>query len=85
MHLLNALRVRVPSPPLFAVTVLVACLRMLTQKIRKAKWPTIRLSVYGHNVKIITKDGAVTLRGPFENAGAKIVHSAPRERRAAAV
>ena len=42
------------------------------------------LSVYGHNVKIITKDGAVTFRGPVENGGAKIVHSAPRERCVAA-
>jgi hyperosmotically inducible periplasmic protein len=38
--------------------------RMLTQKIRKAIIADKSLSMYGHNVKIITKDGAVTLKGP---------------------
>jgi hyperosmotically inducible protein len=38
--------------------------RMLTQKIRKAIMADKSLSMYGHNVKIITKDGAVTLKGP---------------------
>ena len=37
--------------------------RMLTQKIRKAIMADKSLSMYGHNVKIITKDGAVTLKG----------------------
>ena len=37
---------------------------MLTQKIRKAIIADKSLSMYGHNVKIITKDGAVTLKGP---------------------
>ena len=38
--------------------------RALTQKIRKAIMADKSLSVYGHNVKIITKGGAVTLKGP---------------------
>jgi hyperosmotically inducible periplasmic protein len=38
--------------------------RMLTQKIRKTIMADKSLSMYGHNVKIITKDGAVTLKGP---------------------
>ena len=38
--------------------------RALTQKIRKTIMADKSLSVYGHNVKIITKDGAVTLKGP---------------------
>ena len=38
--------------------------RLLTQKIRKAIMADKSLSIYGHNVKIITKDGAVTLKGP---------------------
>ncbi len=37
---------------------------MLTQTIRKAIMADKSLSMYGHNVKIITKDGAVTLKGP---------------------
>jgi hyperosmotically inducible protein len=40
--------------------------RMLTQKIRKAIIADKSLSMYGHNVKIITKDGAVTLKGPVQ-------------------
>lgn len=38
--------------------------RALTQKIRKAIMADKLLSVFGHNVKIITKGGAVTLKGP---------------------
>jgi hyperosmotically inducible protein len=38
--------------------------RLLTQKIRKSIVADKSLSMYGHNVKIITKDGAVTLKGP---------------------
>jgi hyperosmotically inducible protein len=51
--------------------------RLLTQKIRKAIIGDKSLSTYGHNVKIITKDGAVTLKGPVhsddekQNIGAK--------------
>jgi len=38
--------------------------RLLTQKIRKSIIADKSLSMYGHNVKIIAKDGAVTLKGP---------------------
>jgi hyperosmotically inducible protein len=38
--------------------------RALTQKIRKSIMADKSLSTYGHNVKVITKDGAVTLKGP---------------------
>ena len=41
--------------------------RMLTRKIRQALMADKSLSVYGHNVKIITKDGAVTLKGPVHS------------------
>jgi hyperosmotically inducible periplasmic protein len=37
--------------------------RLLTQKIRKSIMADKSLSMYGHNVKIITKDGSVTLKG----------------------
>jgi osmotically-inducible protein OsmY len=38
--------------------------RLLTQKIRKSIIADKSLSMYAHNVKIITRDGAVTLKGP---------------------
>jgi hyperosmotically inducible periplasmic protein len=41
--------------------------RLLTQKIRKSVVADKSLSVYGHNVKIITKDGLVTLKGPVHS------------------
>jgi osmotically-inducible protein OsmY len=41
--------------------------RLLTQKIRKAIIADKSLSMYGHNVKIIAKDGAVTLKGPVHS------------------
>jgi hyperosmotically inducible protein len=41
--------------------------RLLTQKIRKSIIADKSLSMYGHNVKIITKDGAVTLKGPVHS------------------
>jgi osmotically-inducible protein OsmY len=41
--------------------------RMLTKKIRQALIADKSLSVYGHNVKIITKDGSVTLKGPVQS------------------
>jgi hyperosmotically inducible protein len=41
--------------------------RMLTKKIRQALIADKSLSVYGHNVKIITKDGSVTLKGPVNS------------------
>jgi len=56
--------------------------RILTQKIRKSIIADKSLSTYGHNVKIITKDGAVTLKGPVhtdeekQNIGAKAAEAA---------
>jgi hyperosmotically inducible protein len=56
--------------------------RMLTQKIRKSIIADKSLSTYGHNVKIITKDGAVTLKGPVhtddekQSNGAKAAEAA---------
>jgi hyperosmotically inducible periplasmic protein len=41
--------------------------RMLTEKIRQALIADKSLSTYGHNVKIITKDGSVTLKGPVHS------------------
>lgn len=41
--------------------------RMLTKKIRQALIADKSLSVYGHNVKIITKNGSVTLKGPVNS------------------
>jgi osmotically-inducible protein OsmY len=41
--------------------------RMLTKKIRQAIIADKSLSVYGHNIKIITKDGSVTLKGPVQS------------------
>lgn len=41
--------------------------RAITQKIRKAIHQDKSLSMYAHNVKIITRDGKVTLRGPVKS------------------
>lgn len=41
--------------------------RMLTKKIRQALIADKSLSTYGHNVKIITKEGSVTLKGPVHS------------------
>jgi hyperosmotically inducible protein len=41
--------------------------RSITQKIRKAIHEDTTLSTYAHNVKIITQDGNVTLRGPVRS------------------
>jgi hyperosmotically inducible protein len=41
--------------------------RMLTKKIRQSLIADKSLSTYGHNVKIITKDGSVTLKGPVHS------------------
>ena len=38
--------------------------RELTQKIRRALIDDKKLSTYAHNVKIISQDGQVTLKGP---------------------
>ena len=45
--------------------------RMLTKKIRQSLISDKSLSTYGHNVKIITKDGVVTLRGPVHSEDEK--------------
>src|SRR4051812_19456560 len=39
----------------------------ITQKIRQAVIQDTSLSVYGHNVKIITENGHVTLKGPVRS------------------
>lgn len=41
--------------------------RATTQKIRKAIHEDSSLSTYAHNIKIITQDGKVTLRGPVRS------------------
>lgn len=39
----------------------------ITQKIRKAIHDDTSLSTYAHNIKIISQDGKVTLRGPVRS------------------
>jgi len=41
--------------------------RQVTQQIRRAIVTAKSLSTYGHNVKIITQDGMVTLKGPVRS------------------
>jgi hyperosmotically inducible periplasmic protein len=45
--------------------------RAITQKIRKAIHEDQSLSTYAHNIKIITQDGKVTLRGPVRSEDEK--------------
>ena len=45
--------------------------RTITQKIRKAVHDDSSLSTYAHNIKIITQDGKVTLRGPVRSEDEK--------------
>jgi hyperosmotically inducible protein len=45
--------------------------RAITQKIRKAVHGDTSLSSYAHNIKIITQDGKVTLRGPVRSEDEK--------------
>jgi hyperosmotically inducible protein len=45
--------------------------RMLTKKIRQALIADKTLSTYGHNVKIITQNGTVTLKGPVHSEDEK--------------
>lgn len=45
--------------------------REVTRKIRRALIDDKSLSTYGHNVKIITQNGAVTLKGPVHSAEEK--------------
>ncbi len=41
--------------------------RQLTQNIRKSLMADKALSTYAHNVKVISQDGKVTLRGPVRS------------------
>lgn len=45
--------------------------RAITQKIRKALMADKSLSTYAHNIKIITRDGLVTLKGPVQSEDEK--------------
>ncbi|HJV65210.1 MAG TPA: BON domain-containing protein [Geomonas sp.] len=45
--------------------------RKISQEIRRALMKEKSLSTYGHNVKIITRDGKVTLKGPVRSAKEK--------------
>jgi osmotically-inducible protein OsmY len=45
--------------------------RDLTKKIRMALHDDTSLSVYAHNIKIISQDGKVTLRGPVRSEDEK--------------
>jgi osmotically-inducible protein OsmY len=45
--------------------------RAITQKIRKAIHEDQSLSTYAHNIKIISQDGKVTLRGPVRSEDEK--------------
>ena len=45
--------------------------RMTTAQIRRAIIADKALSLYAHNVKIITRDGAVTLTGPVKSEDEK--------------
>jgi hyperosmotically inducible protein len=45
--------------------------RSITQQIRKAIHQDSTLSTYAHNVKIVSQDGKVTLRGPVRSEDEK--------------
>jgi hyperosmotically inducible protein len=45
--------------------------REITQKIRRALMDDKTLSTYAHNVKVITQDGQVTLKGPVRTEDEK--------------
>ena len=45
--------------------------REITQRIRQALMDDKALSTYAHNVKVITQDGHVTLKGPVRTADEK--------------
>ncbi len=45
--------------------------RQITQQIRQTLMKDKSLSMYAHNVKIITQDGVVTLKGPVRSAEEK--------------
>jgi hyperosmotically inducible periplasmic protein len=54
--------------------------RDLTQQIRKSVMADKSLSTYAHNVKIITQNGTVTLKGPVRSAKTKRMQSSPKPR-----
>ena len=54
--------------------------RDVTAKVRKAVVEDDSLSTNAHNVKIITVDGVVTLRGPVKSAGEKASIAAKAKR-----
>lgn len=45
--------------------------RAISQKIRKAIHEDKNLSTYAHNIKVITRNGKVTLRGPVRSEDEK--------------
>jgi hyperosmotically inducible periplasmic protein len=45
--------------------------RQMTQSIRRSLMADKSLSTYAHNVKIISRDGAVTLKGPVKSEDEK--------------
>jgi osmotically-inducible protein OsmY len=45
--------------------------RELARKIRKSVYDDKTLSTYAHNVKIVVRDGTVTLRGPVRSIAEK--------------
>ena len=45
--------------------------REITQKIRRALMDDKSLSTYAHNVKVVTQDGQVTLKGPVRTEDEK--------------
>jgi hyperosmotically inducible periplasmic protein len=53
--------------------------RAITQKIRKSIHDDANLSTYAHNIKIITQDGKVTLRGPVRSEEEKSALQAKAE------
>jgi hyperosmotically inducible periplasmic protein len=43
--------------------------RNITKQIRSAIYKDKSLSTYAHNIKVITQDGKVTLKGPVRSEG----------------
>jgi len=54
--------------------------RAMTQQIRRAILQDKSLSTYAHNVKVITQDGNVILKGPVRSIGEKKTVEAKRSR-----
>ena len=53
--------------------------RAITQKIRKSIHDDTTLSTYAHNIKVITREGKVTLRGPVRSEDEKSALQAKAE------